>query len=336
MNSKLVDMEPLVECVANISEGQHTENIARIAESVNEIQGAHLLHVDSSSAANRSVITFAAPPEELQRAAFRLYRRALELIDMSVHKGVHPRIGAVDVCPFVPLRDISLQDCMKLANQFAEKVGSRFQIPVYIYGISSRFENRRQLCSIRRCQYEGLADQLSHEEWQPDFGPTTFSPKSGATVIGARPILIAYNVNLKSRDVTLAKEIAADIRESGVKGRPGRFPSCLAIGWLLEERGHVQVSTNLSEYTTTPPHMVYEEVKKLAAAKGAAVSGSEVVGLLPREALLMAGQFYSASKKLSESELIQRAIDRLGLNDMYAFDVEKKVLERCLDQAFGH
>ncbi|HWP83008.1 MAG TPA: glutamate formimidoyltransferase [Bacteroidota bacterium] len=338
----------LVECVPNFSEGRDKETIDALAESIRSVQGAKLLNVEPDKDYNRTVITFIGEPEPVAEAAFQATKTASQRIDMTTHKGEHPRIGATDVVPFIPLSGVTMHDCVKLARRFGERVGKELGIPVFLYEAAATAPHRRNLADIRKGEYESLPSKLKDPLWQPDFGPAVFNPKSGATVTGARKFLIAYNVNLNTPDVSLAHEIALRIRESGrpkkdeagntvknEKGEaikiPGSLKAVKAMGVFLERFKIAQVSINLVDFELTPPHVAFEEVKKQARSLGIDATGSEIVGLTPLKALLMAGEFYasqnSAGKRLTEAELISLAIDRLGLSQLDPFDPQKKIIE---------
>lgn len=334
-----LDSRAWVECVPNLSEGRDLRIIQLLVETIEKVHDVYVLHVDSSPDANRSVITFVGSPQSCAEAGFRLAEKAFHLIDMRKHQGVHPRIGALDVFPFIPLYNITMEECIALSKILAKRLGEELNVPVYLYGESATVPYRKALSSIRRGGYEKLREKLVHPLWSPDFGPKEFIPKSGAVVVGARKILIAYNINLNTKDVRIASAIAGMIRESGVKVKtskgeiqtiPGLFKACKAIGWYLEKYGIVQVSTNLTDFRVTPPHTVYRACVSLAKSMGTQVTGSEVVGLIPLEAILSAGQFFYREEGVSENEesrLIEKAVQSLGLNDLYPFRPEQKILE---------
>lgn len=327
-------MKQLVECVPNFSEGRDQKIIDAIAASIRKVPGVKLLNVEPDKDYNRTVVTFVGQPQATVEAAYQATKTAAELIDMRRHKGEHPRIGATDVVPFVPISGVSMQDCVRLANQYGERVAKELGIPIYLYEEAARVAERKNLPNIRKGEYEGLSAKLNDPAWRPDYGPAVFNEKSGATVAGARFFLIAYNVNLSTNNKDLAHEIALRIRESGrttknEKGEsikvPGSLKAVKAMGVLLERFNIAQVSINLTNYTITPPHAAFEEVRKHARTLGIEATGSEVVGLLPREALLMAGRFYSGES--DEEKLVQVAIERLGLSQLEQFDPRKKVIE---------
>jgi glutamate formiminotransferase/formiminotetrahydrofolate cyclodeaminase len=318
-------MDEVIECVPNISEGKDPAIINSIASEIKKIEGVKLLDVDSSISANRTVITFAGAPPKVLKAAFNMIKKAIELIDMRTHKGVHPRIGTVDVCPLVPLRNISMKETAEYARQLAVKVAVELDIAVYCYGHAAYSETRKNLALIRSGQYEGLKKKLSVPEWKPDFGPARFNPKSGATAIGARNIMIAYNINLDSKSLEKVKMVASHIRTAleGVK----------AIGWYIGEYNCAQVSTNIYDTCKSPLYVVFEEVSKKASEYDIGVTGSEIVGLVPLESMVNAGKHYSVypNKAGTDSELIDLAMDKLGLNDVKVFSPGDKIIEFLLN-----
>jgi glutamate formiminotransferase/formiminotetrahydrofolate cyclodeaminase len=290
----------LVECVPNFSEGRDREKIKAITQEIEGTPGVRLLDVDPGESTNRTVVTFVGPPEGVKEAAFRAIRKAADLIDMRQHRGAHSRIGATDVCPFVPVSGVTMEDCVQLARELGERVARELGIPVYLYEEAAVRTERRNLASIRAGEYEGLAEKLKDPEWAPDFGQPIFNPKSGATVIGAREFLIAYNINLNTRDRRLAHEIALNLRESGRAKRdaegniirdgdgrpvqlPGRFSHVKAVGWYIEDYGLAQVSINFTNYKLSPVHLVFDEAVKEAEKRGLRVTGSELVGLVPKK-----------------------------------------------------
>jgi len=327
-------MHKIVECVPNFSEGRDPNIIDAIATSIRGVHGAKLLSIEPDKDYNRAVVTFVGEPEPVLEAAFQATKTATQRIDMRNHRGEHPRIGAADVVPFVPVSGVSMQDCVHLAEHYGARVGKELGIPVYLYEEAARAPERRNLPNVRKGEYEGLEEKLKDPSWKPDYGPATFNARSGATVAGARFFLIAYNVNLNTNKKELAHEIALRIRESGrsvknEKGESTKIPGSLkavkAMGVLLERFDIAQVSINLNNYTITPPHVAYEEVRKEARALGIDVTGSEVVGLIPKEALLMAGRFYG--NETSEETLVRLAAERLGLSQLEQFDPKKKIIE---------
>lgn len=338
----------IVECVPNFSEGRDKQKIQAIVREVENVSGVKLLDVDPGESTNRTVVTFIGSPEAVLEAAFKAIAKAAEIIDMRTHKGAHSRIGATDVCPFVPVSEVTMEECVNLAHRLGQRVAEELQIPVYLYEAAARKPERKNLANIRAGEYEGLPEKLKDPNWQPDYGQPVFNPKSGATVIGAREFLIAYNINLNTRDRKLANEIALSLRESGrlkkdEKGNvvkdadgnpvriPGKFKEVKAVGWFIEDYGLAQVSVNLTNYKVTPPHVIFDEAVRLAEKLGLRVTGSELVGLIPKEALLMAGRHYlekqGKSPGVPEEELIRIAAFSLGLNDVSEFDPDKKIIE---------
>jgi glutamate formiminotransferase/formiminotetrahydrofolate cyclodeaminase len=339
----------LIECVPNISEGRDRAKIDAIAAVVETVEGVRLLDVDPGKATNRTVITFVGEPGPVCEAAFRLIKKAQELIDMRSHKGEHPRFGATDVCPLVPISGISMEETAEHARKLAARVGGELGIPVYCYEAAATEEKRRNLANNRSGEYEGLPQKLSDPAWRPDFGPAAFSDsvaRSGAIAIGARNFLVAYNVNLNTTSTRRANAIAFDIREAGRKVKqadgselqvPGKLKSVKGIGWFIEEYGIAQLSLNLTDITVTPVHIAFDEACKAAAERGIRVTGSELVGLIPKQSLLDAADFYLARQERSlgipEREKIKLAVKSLGLDDLGPFDPQKKVIEYMLEDA---
>ena len=334
-------MNKIIECVPNFSEGRDARKIAKIVGEIEKVKDVKLLNVESDADYNRTVVTFAGEPEAVRDAAFYAIEMAAEVIDMSRHKGAHPRIGATDVCPFVPVSGVTMSDCVQIARSLGKEVGGWLGIPVYLYGEAAITPGYRVLTDIRKGEYEGLPEKLMDEKWRPDYGPKEFNEnvsRTGATVIGAREFLIAYNVNLDTPDVRIAHKISGIVRASGVvqvneKGEMVRVPGLLkcvqAMGIYLKEHNISQVSMNLQNHKVTPPHVAFEEVKRQAEIFGVHVTGSEVVGLIPKETLLAAGRFYS--RESSEKRLIAAAVERLGLSQLNEFIPEKKVIEYLLE-----
>ena len=389
----------LVECVPNFSEGRNKKIIDEIVNEINLVERIEILDVSMGYDTNRTVITFTGPPERVKEAAFLGIKKAVELIDMRKHKGAHPRIGAADVVPFVPLKNTTFEECIEIAKEVAKRVGDELKIPVYLYGKAATKPEREELANIREGEYEGLEEKLKDPEWKPDYGPSEFNPKSGATIIGVRDFLIAYNINLNTRETKYAQDIAFEIREKGrsvrkgnikpfyYKGeivrykenyfpcgscnfvgksieetirhtkekhgydlihllkmhnihpenitgkpvkKPGKFKACKAIGWKIPEYDRVQVSINLTNYKITNIHHVYEEVKKLANERGLTVTGSEIVGLIPYDAILEAGKYYlkkqGKSFGIPSKDILETAIQSLGLRDVTPFEIEKKII----------
>jgi len=348
-------MQRIIECVPNFSEGQNIEVINAICNEVKQVAGVKLLNVDPGKATNRTVVTFAGNPEAVIEAAFLAIKRASELIDMRTHKGEHPRMGATDVCPLIPISGISIQETVAYAQKLAKRVGEELQIPVYLYEEAQPNKNRSNLSVIRAGEYEGFSNKIKQAEWKPDFGPTVFSEKSGATVIGVRDFLIAYNINLNTKSTRIANRIAFDVREAGrikrkgnpisgpveldEKGEPIRIPGVLkhvkAIGWYIEEYKVAQISMNLTNFRETPVHVAFEEVCKSANERGVRVTGSELVGLIPLSALLDAGKYFlekqGRSLGVSEEELIHIAVKSMGLDELGSFNPKERVIEYLLE-----
>jgi glutamate formiminotransferase len=328
-------MRKIIECVPNFSEGRDIGKIGQIAAEVEKVPGVKLLDVDSDADHNRTVLTFVGGPGPIKKAGYDAIARAAEIIDMTRHQGQHPRLGACDVCPFVPIQNVTMADCVAVANELASEVGQKLHIPVFLYGEAARFPERRDLAGIRAGQYEGLEAKLRDSRWKPDYGPVTFNKKSGATVIGAREFLIAYNVYLSTTHEQIAHMIARIVRESGCTATtddgqririPGVFRSVQAVGISLEESGVAEVSMNLTHYGVTPMHLVFEKIKQLGQLAGASVRYSEIVGLIPKEAVLDAGRFYQPGAK-SEKELIEAAVRNLGLDSPQGFNPREKIIE---------
>ncbi|MBX7139078.1 MAG: glutamate formimidoyltransferase [Oligoflexia bacterium] len=329
----------LIECVPNISEGRDRSIIDQIVAAAS-IDGVKILDVDPGKATNRTVITIVGGPDQIVESAFNLIKSASELIDMRKHKGAHPRMGATDVCPFIPVQDTSMQECVELAKRLGDRVGRELGIPVYLYEAAATSVERRSLAWIREGEYEGFSEKIRRADMKPDFGPLLFNQKSGATVIGARPFLVAYNINLNTRDTKLANQIAKRIRESGYKQKnaegksvavPGMFQHCRAVGWFIEEYGIAQVSINFTDFTKTAVHTVFDAAVKLAEELGLRVTGSELVGLIPKAALISAGEHYLSKQgktaAVPEKQLLECAVRSLGLGDVTPFKLEEKVIE---------
>lgn len=323
--------DALIECIPNISEGRNSQVINTIAKAISTIPGVRLLHTDQGQGANRTVFTFAGQPAPVFEAARILYQTTLPLIDMQSHRGTHPRIGAVDVCPFVPISGIDIGTLSEMARSFAREIGDEFKLPVFCYESSAISPERTSLAKIRSGEYEQLPLKLSMPEWQPDFGTSAFNARWGATVIGARNFLLAYNINLRTRDKTIAQTIAGRIRESaGTHGSADALPAVRAIGWYIDEYQMAQVSTNLLDYKTTNLADVFLKVRELALNMNTETSGSELIGLVPREAMLLAGQTLRPGTPLSEDQLISYVISAIGLDSLSPFDPQKRILENLL------
>ncbi|MCA9667867.1 MAG: glutamate formimidoyltransferase [Myxococcales bacterium] len=346
-------MTKLVECVPNFSEGRDASVIERITAAIASVEGATLLDVDPGEATNRTVVTLVGEPEAVLEAAFRGIKRAAELIDMRKHSGAHARQGATDVCPFVPVSGISVDECVALAKRLGARVGEELDIPVYLYEEAATRPERRSLADIRVGEYEALEQKLAKPEWAPDYGPARFNAQAGATVIGVRPFLIAYNINLNTRDARIAKQIGLTMREKGrakrdtankrvrdAEGNLVREPGlghCRATGWFIEEYGRGQVTMNLTNYEVTPIHVAFDRACELAETHGARVTGSEVVGLVPRASLLAAGRHYLAkqgeSTGVSDAVLVDVAVRSMGLDEVAPFEPEQKIIEERVARA---
>ncbi len=344
----------IIECVPNFSEGRDMEKIKQITAEIEAVEEVKLLDVDPGRATNRTVVTLAGEPEAVIEAAFRAVKKAAEVIDMRTHHGEHPRMGATDVCPLVPVANISMEETVEYARTLAKRIGEELQIPVYCYEYAAFTDERRNLAVIRAGEYEGLKEKLADPHWKPDFGPATFNPKTGATVVGARDFLVAYNINLNTTSTRRANAVAFDVRERGrakregdpitgkivrdKKGNPVMIPGSLksvkAIGWYIEEYGIAQISMNLTNLSVTPVHVAFDEVCRRAEARGLRVTGSELVGLIPLKAMLDAGRYFLKKQRRSlgvpDSELIRIAVLSLGLNDLYEFKPEEKIIEYVL------
>lgn len=344
----------LVSCVPNFSEGRNKETIEKIAEAIRSVEQVKLLDVDAGRSTNRTVYTFVGEPEWVIEAAYRAIQVASDLIDMRKHQGEHPRIGATDVCPIVPIQNITIQECVTFAHQLAKRVGETLHIPVCLYEYAATAEHRKNLANIRQGEYEGFAQKMLLPEWKPDYGPHTFNEKSGATVIGVRDFLVAYNVNLNTTSVKRANSVAFDVREIGrfaldEKGNkildengnpkriPGKLKHCKGMGWYVEEYGFAQVSMNLTNIHVTNLHDAFYACEESAFKRGLRVTGSEIIGLVPKKCLIDAAKFYlqkqNRSTGLSEEELIQFAIHTLGLNEIRPFDYRKKIIEYAIEDA---
>lgn len=348
-------MKQLIECVPNFSEGRDLSIIKQITDVIESVKGIRLLNVDPGYATNRTVVTFVGEPEQVVEAAFRAIQRASELIDMRYHKGEHPRFGATDVCPLIPVSDITMEETVEYARLLAKRVGDQLNIPVYCYEFSAFEEKRRSLANCRAGEYEGLAEKIKTIEWKPDFGPTIFNERSGASAIGARNFLIAYNVNLNTTSVRLANSIAFDIREAGrikregdpitgkivtdENGEPIRIPGTLkkvrAIGWFIKEYGIAQISINLTDITVTSVHQAFDEVCERARDRGIRVTGSELIGMIPLRAMLDAGKYFLQKQHRSvgipDREIIKIAVKSLGLDELAPFDPDRRIIEYFLE-----
>ena len=350
-------MQKLIECVPNFSEGRDLDVIRQITTAIESVEGISLLNVDPGASTNRTVVTFAGGPEAAVEAAFRGIQKAAELIDMRKHKGAHPRMGATDVCPFIPVSNVSWEEAIACAKQLGKRVGDELNIPVYLYEKAATDQSRSNLSIIRSGEYEGFFEKIKEPAWKPDFGPTTFSEKSGATAIGAREFLVAYNVNLNTKAVRRATSVAFDVRENGriktedgtpsgepvldENGEPVRIPGMLkhvkAIGWYVEEYGIAQVSMNLTNIEETPLHAAFDACNEAATKRGLRVTGSEVVGMLPKKCLVDAGKYFLRkqqwSEGASEEELIDIGIRSMGLSELKPFDPKEKIIEFKMESA---
>jgi glutamate formiminotransferase/formiminotetrahydrofolate cyclodeaminase len=323
-------MHQIVECVPNFSEGRNKETIAAIADAIRSTEGCTLLDIDPGASTNRTVYTFVASPEAVVEGAMNAATAARAHIDMTRHSGEHPRFGAMDVCPFIPVANVTMAECAAIAAAFGQRLAETLGVPVFLYGHAARAAYRRSLSDVRHGEYEGLADRLKDEKWQPDFGPAAFVPAWGATATGARNFLIAYNVNILGT-ANQAHRIALNLREGG-RGpmAPGRLKMVKGMGWQVDEYNMAQVTVNLEDYTVTPLHVLYEEVKKDAAQLNIGVAGSEIVGLVPLEAVLMAADHYIEKENLfiiDEDQKIRLVIERLGLNAISPFDPAKRIID---------
>ena len=350
----------IIECVPNFSEGRDMEIIKQITDVIESVEGVKLLDVDPGKDTNRTVVTFVGNPEAVSEAAFLSVKKASEIIDMSKHHGAHPRMGATDVCPFVPVSGITMEDAVSVAHKVAERIGNELGIPVYCYEYAASKPERRNLANCRSGEYEGLRKKLSDPDWKPDFGPNEFNERAGATAVGARDFLVAFNVNLNTTSIRRANAIAYDVREKGRPARegdkitgkiikdqngekvmiPGSLKSVKAIGWFIEEYGIAQISMNLTNISVTPVHIAFDEVCRKADARGVRVTGSELVGLIPLKSLLDAGRYFLAKQQrssgISDEELISIAIRSMGLNDIHPFKPMEKIIEFVMADKSEH
>ncbi|MCK9202930.1 MAG: glutamate formimidoyltransferase [Bacteroidales bacterium] len=348
-------MKKLIECVPNFSEGQDMGVIKMITDEIEKIEGVKLLDVDPGKATNRTVVTFIGSPEAVIEAAFQAIRKAADVIDMSKHHGEHPRFGGTDVCPLVPVSNITMEETAGYARQLAERVGKELEIPVYCYENAAFIPDRRNLANCRAGEYEGLPKKLEDPKWKPDFGPARFNPRTGAIAIGARDFLVAYNINLNTTSTRRANAVAFDIREKGrpvregnpITGKikkdesgngiwiPGALKACKAIGWYIKEYGIAQVSINLTNISITPVHEAFEMSCLKAQERGLRVTGSELVGLIPKKAMIDAGKYFlrkqQRSTGIAEEEIIRIAVKSLGLDDLKPFNPKEKIIEYLLE-----
>jgi glutamate formiminotransferase / formiminotetrahydrofolate cyclodeaminase len=346
----------IIECVPNFSEGRDMEIIMQITDEIESVNGIKLLGVDPGKATNRTVVTFVGDPEAVSIAAFLAIKKAAEVIDMSKHHGEHPRMGATDVCPFVPVSGMTMEETVTYARKVAARIGEELGIPVYCYEHATFTEERRNLANCRAGEYEGLRRKLADPHWKPDFGPAHFNKRSGATAVGARDFLVAFNINLNTTSTRRANAIAYDVREKGRPKRegdpstgkflydgngemvmvPGSLKSVKAVGWYIEEYGIAQISMNLNDISVTPVHIAFDEVCRKADARGIRVTGSEIVGLVPLRSLLDAGRYFlhkqQRSSGVSDEELIKIAVRTMGLNEIYPFKAEEKIIEYIMEE----
>jgi glutamate formiminotransferase/formiminotetrahydrofolate cyclodeaminase len=343
--NKILSMEKkIIECVPNFSEGRDMEIIKQITDVIESVEGVKLLDVDPGKDTNRTVVTFVGNPEAVSEAAFLSVKKASEVIDMSKHHGEHPRMGATDVCPFIPVSGITMEETVDVARKVAEKIGKELGIPVYCYENAAFREERKNLANCRSGEYEGLRDKLADPGWIPDFGPVRFNERSGATAVGARDFLVAFNVNLNTTSTRRANAIAYDVREKGrtIKNDkretiniPGTLKSVKAIGWFIEEYGIAQISMNLTNISITPVHIAFDEVCRKAEDRGVRVTGSELVGLIPLKSLLEAGRYFLSKQQrsagVSDEELIKIAVLSMGLNDIHKFNPAEKIIEYVME-----
>src|SRR5881398_2035371 len=350
-------MQKLIECVPNFSEGRDQNVIRQITDMIESVDGVSLLDVDPGASTNRTVVTFVGGPDAAVEAAFRAIKKASELIDMRKHKGAHPRMGATDVCPFIPVSNVSWDEVIACANRLGQRVADELKIPIYLYEKAAKNQSRSNLSIIRGGEYEGFFEKIRQPEWKPDFGPEIFSEKSGATVIGVRDFLVAYNVNLNTKSVRRANSVAFDVREQGrvqtedgtpwgkplldANSEPIRIPGMLthvrAIGWFVKEYGIAQVSMNLTNIEETPLHAAFDACCESAARRGLRVTGSEIVGMVPKKSLVDAGRYFLRKQKWSEGvsdeELIDIGIRSMGLSELKPFDPKEKVIEFKIESA---
>ena len=322
----------ILECVPNFSEGRDLNIIRQITNEIESVNEVVLLDVDSGNDTNRTVVTFAGNPEAVVEAAFCAVKKAAGLIDMSKHSGAHPRIGATDVCPLIPVSGVTMDEAVAYARKLARRIGEELSIPVYCYENAAFVEERKNLANCRSGEYEGLPKKLLDIRWKPDFGAATFNKQSGATIVGARDFLVAYNINLNTTSVELAKDIAYNIREKSKT--ISSLKAVKAIGWFIKEYGKAQVSMNLTDISVTPVHIAFDEVCRQAETRGLKVTGSELVGLIPLKSLLDAGRHFLQKQKrlteVSDTELIKVAVESLGLNDVKLFNPDEKIFEYAM------
>jgi glutamate formiminotransferase/formiminotetrahydrofolate cyclodeaminase len=352
----LENMKQLIECVPNFSEGRDEKIIRQITDAIQSVDGIKLLNIDPGKDTNRTVVTFVGEPEQVIEAAFRGAQMAAQLIDMSKHKGEHPRFGAIDVCPLVPIANITMEETVVYARKLARRIGEELGISVYCYEFAAANEERQSLANCRAGEYEGLKEKLQKPEWKPDFGPSVMNERSGATAVGARNFLIAYNINLNTTSVRRANSIAFDVREAGrilrdgdpvtgkivndANGEPVRIPGSLrkvrAIGWYIKEYGIAQISMNLTDITVTSVHQAFDEVIERARERGIRVTGSELIGVIPLQAMLDAGKYFLRKQQRSvgipDAEIIKIAVKSLGLDELAPFDPKNRIIEYLINE----
>lgn len=339
-------MKKIIECVPNFSEGRDLNIIKQITDAIESVEGIKLLNVDPGKATNRTVVTFVGDENNVVEAAYRAITKAAELIDMRKHKGEHPRFGATDVCPFIPIANATMEDCIACAKKLGERVGKDLKIPVYLYEYAASAPHRKNLASVRAGEYEGTAQKIKTKDWKPDYGPASFNEKSGNIAIGARDFLVAYNVNLNTTSTRRANSVAFDVREQGRKVKneagvevtqPGACKSVKGIGWYIAEYGVAQVSMNLTNINITPVHVAFDECVTSAHNRGMRVTGSELIGLMPLKAILDAGKYFllkqNRSTGVSEEELIKIAVKSMGLDELTPFEPRKRIIEYMLEDA---
>ncbi len=339
-------MQKIIECVPNFSEGRDLNIIRQITDVIESVEGIKLLNVDPGKGTNRTVVTFVGNENEVVEAAFRAIKKAGDLIDMRKHSGAHPRFGATDVCPFIPIANATMEDCIACAKKLGERVGKELNQPVYLYEYAASAPHRKNLASVRAGEYEGIAQKITLPDWKPDFGPAQFNEQTGNIAIGARDFLVAYNVNLNTTSTRRANSVAFDVREQGRKTKnekgeevhqPGACKAVKGIGWFIPEYGVAQVSMNLTNINITPVHIAFDECVKSAYNRGMRVTGSELIGLMPLKAILDAGKYFlekqQRSTGVSEDELIKIAVKSMGLDELVPFEPRKRIIEYMLDDA---
>lgn len=336
-------MNKIIECVPNFSEGRNMQVIKQITDAIESVEGVKLLNTDPGKGTNRTVVTFVGDEHTVVEAAFRAVSKAAELIDMSKHSGAHPRFGATDVCPFIPVANATMEDCIECAKKLGERVGKELGIPVYLYEFAASAPHRKNLANVRAGEYEGIAQKIKQPDWKPDYGPSEWNQKNGNIAIGARNFLIAYNVNLNTTSTRRANSVAFDVREQGRKIKndkgedviqPGTCKAVKGIGWYIPEYGIAQVSMNLTDITVTPVHAAFDACVKSAYERGMRVTGSELIGLIPLQSMLNAGRYFlekqNRSTGVSEEELVKIAVKSMGLDELVPFDPQKRIIEYLL------